>query len=202
MSSSADMIDRCTRRRLLTATGTAATVFAAGCVSDGSEPEADTDGPPPEPIDLGGGKTDDLGGMIIGEHGGPNGQIFYENESPDGRENPAWFHSLLATLFPYHFEREDRGWKPRILYVTDYSAVDYELTNHGGNVVISSHTDPETFADARELRYVAGSDVLGGMGPDLIPFSENADLEAFRGDHGGEVLEFDEITEERVTAYQ
>lgn len=177
-------------------------MFAAGCVGGASEPEADAEEPPPEPIDLGGGKIDDLGGMIIGEHGGPNGQIFYAEESPEGRENPAWFHSLLATLFPYHFEREDRGWTARVVYVTDYSAVDYELTTHGGNVVISSHTDPETFADARELRYVAASDVLGGMGPDLIPFSENADLEAFRVDHGGEVLECDEITEERITAYQ
>lgn len=182
--------------------GIGAVVFttSAGCLGDDSD-DTESDGPVPEPIDLSGNKQDDYGGMIIGDHFGPNGQIFYIDESPEGRENPAWFHTLTASLFPYHFERERQGWEAEVIYVTDYSRVDYEIEHHGEQSFISSHTGADSFERADDLQYVAGSDVLGGMGPDFMPFSDASDLDAFRDDHGGDVIEFSEIDEDRIAEY-
>lgn len=150
-------------------------------------------GEQPEPVDLSGGKYDDHGGMQIGHHGGPNGQIFYAENAPDRGENPAWFHTLVFGLFPYHFDRLERGWEPRAVYVTDFSRVDYELFEREGQLHTPSPTASETFDDASELSFVAESDVMGGMGPDLHPFSDETEAEAFATEHDGTVVSFEEI---------
>ncbi|MEX1309973.1 MAG: nitrous oxide reductase accessory protein NosL, partial [Candidatus Sulfomarinibacteraceae bacterium] len=42
--------------------------------------------------------------------------------------------------------------------------------------------------------FVAGSDVRGPMGAELVPFATREDAEAFRSDHrGAAVLAFDDI---------
>lgn len=190
------------RRQFIAASGSGCVLLTSGCLGarfGGSNPSEGR--PRPDPIDLSGGKADDYGGMKIGEHFGPNGQIFYEERSPEGRENPAWFHTLARSLFPYHFERERRGWNARAIYVTDYSRVDYDLEEGGGQTFISTHTAAESFSGAQDVRYVAGSDVLGGMGADLIPFSDDSDLDQFREAHGGNVVEFPDITPEFIGGY-
>jgi copper chaperone NosL len=49
--------------------------------------------------------------------------------------------------------------------------------------------------DARQAVFVAGSDVLGPMGHDLIPLATPADAEEFSRDHKGKrTFRFDEIT--------
>ncbi len=51
--------------------------------------------------------------------------------------------------------------------------------------------------DARQGVYVIGSNVLGPMGHEFIPFRNRADAEAFMTDHRGRrILSFDEITGE------
>lgn len=190
------------RRQFLVASGSGLALVVSGCLGGGNdESEPPGEQAPPDPIDLSGGKVDDHGGMIIGEHAGPNGQIFYEEESPENHENPAWFHTLAKSLFPYHFERKRRGWTAVAIYVTDYSLVDYELAQRGGRTYISTHTGPETFERARDVRYVAGSDVLGGMGKDLVPFSNDDDLETFREEHGGDIIGFSDITPDALDEY-
>jgi nitrous oxide reductase accessory protein NosL len=139
--------------------------------------------------------------MIVGEHFGPNGQIFYESHSPDGHENPAWFHTLVQGLFPYYFAHRQRDWTAEVVYVTDYSTVDYELTTRDGETYISTHTAAASFERAPDVRYVAGSSIRGGMGTDLIPFSDDSDLEAFREEHGGDVVAFSDITPESINDY-
>lgn len=124
----------------------------------------------------------------------PNGQIFYRNHSPADHDNPAWFHTLTAGLFPYYFEHERLGWEAVAVYVTNYSRVDYNLVDEAGKTYISTHTAADTFGFANEMTYVADSDVLGGMGKELIPFSEDADAETFVSDHGGSTVDFDAIT--------
>ncbi|WP_018257552.1 nitrous oxide reductase accessory protein NosL [Halomicrobium katesii] len=158
--------------------------------------------PVPDPVDLSGSKTDDQGGMVIGNHGGPNGQIFYKEHSPEDHENPAWFHTLTFGLFPYYFEHERRGWKATVIYVTDYSTVDYSIRTGKNQTSISAPTAPETFADATEMTYVVESDVSGGMGPALLPFSVPDDAEAFIGNHGGRTVTFDEITSRFISEYK
>ncbi|SDK01230.1 Nitrous oxide reductase accessory protein NosL [Halovenus aranensis] len=190
-------------RGSLAATGTS---VLAGCTDIlGSDEEG-----VPEPVPLSGGKFDYQGGMEIGPHGGPNGQIFYADNEPqplqqsEGEGDPslAWFHTLADGLFPYHFERRDRGWEAEVVYVTDYTSVDWSLTEREGRPRMPSPTAPETFADATELTYVVNSDVAGGMGPDLFPFSADGDADAFVDDHGGQTLGYDDITRQLLSSIQ
>lgn len=187
------------RRAFLGGVGTAAVATLAGCSTTAAENDPE---PVSTPVALDGGKQDDFGGMIIGAHAGPNGQIFYREHAPHGPGTPAWFHTLAQGLFPYHFEHERLGWEAIAVYVTDYSTVDYELHETGDRTFISTHTAPSTFGDAHGMRYVAGSDVHGGMGPELIPFGESADAEAFRDEHSGSVVDFDGITEEKLVHFE
>ena len=155
----------------------------------------------PEPVDLSGGKLDYQGGMEIGRHGGPNGQLFYDGkeadtvhrteEGADGQDGLAWFHTLAQGLFPYHFERLDRGWEPAVIYATDYSTVEYSAGDEPPRM--PSPTGAETFAAAEDLQFVAGSDARGGMGPDLFPFSDDGEASDFAAEYGGELLSFGEI---------
>lgn len=54
---------------------------------------------------------------------------------------------------------------------------------------------------AESAVYVAGSDVLGPMGRELVPFAKVADAEEFLKDHRGtRILAFDEVSLELVRA--
>ncbi|ELZ97953.1 NosL [Haloferax mucosum ATCC BAA-1512] len=188
--------DLLTRRTATKALSVGALAALAGCIGTTSESESK-----PDPIDLSGGKEDDQGGMVIGLHAGPNGQIFYRDESPDDHDNPAWFHTLSMGLFPYYFEHEQMGWETEAIYVTDYSVVEYELTTEDGDTFISTHTDADTFGDATEMTYVVDSEVLGGMGKDLIPFSSSSDADDFAEEHGGSTVVFDDVTSSWLSGY-
>ena len=155
----------------------------------------------PEPVDLSGGKADDQGGMIIGKHGGPNGQIFYANNAPEGHDNPAWFHTLAFGLFRYYFRHERRGWEARAIYVTDYSLVDYELERRDGRQYMPAPTAAGTFGDATTMTYVMESGVHGGMGPELLPFSVAENAGAFVERHGGRTVTFDDVTPQLIAEY-
>lgn len=49
--------------------------------------------------------------------------------------------------------------------------------------------------DARAAYFVIGSDVLGPMGRELVPFAQREEAEEFLRDHHGErILRFDEVT--------
>jgi copper chaperone NosL len=51
--------------------------------------------------------------------------------------------------------------------------------------------------DARTASFVVGSDVLGPMGRELVPFARREEAEEFRRDHGGTpILAFDQVTAE------
>ena len=174
------------RRLLLRAGGGGLAIGLAGCLGGPSKPA---------PVALTGGVACDVCGMIIEKHPGPDGQIFYRNQSPEGHDNPARFDALKQCFFPYLLEHQQRGWTATALYVTDYSSVDYTLQTEAGETYISSHPEVEAFAPAKELSYVVGSDILGAMGPDFIPFSERADADEFATEHGGSVLAFADLDE-------
>jgi len=58
----------------------------------------------------------------------------------------------------------------------------------------------QEWIDAKKALYVTGSDVLGPMGHELIPFSSRAAAENFMADHKGkEFLEFSDITPRIIT---
>lgn len=186
------------RRELLAAMVAGGSTTTTGCLGSAV---SGTFRHTPTPVDLSGEKLDDQGGMVIGRHGGPNGQIFYVNHTPTRHDNPAWFHTLSFGLFPYYFEHRQRGWTVAAIYATDYSRVEYSIADRNGTGVISSPTAPETFGNARQLTYVIGSAVHGGMGPDLIPFSHVDDAAAFIDRHGGRTISFGDVSPEFLAQY-
>jgi nitrous oxide reductase accessory protein NosL len=179
-----------TRRTVLVAGASAAAVALAGCTSSSFG-----GGSTPDPIALDAGQACDNCGMIIQKHPGPVGQVFFADNAPEGHDNPAYFDALKQCLFPYRLERESRGWSVVAQYVTDYSAVDYTVTTEGGDSFISSHVGTTAFAPAEELYYVVESEVNGAMGPDFVPFSDEADATAFAEEYGGDVVEYGDIGE-------
>jgi len=176
------------RRTVLAAGASAAAVALAGCSSFGG-------GSAPEPIALDAGQACDDCGMVIRNHPGPVGQVFFADNAPEGHDNPAHFDALKQCMFPYRLERESRGWTTVAQYVTDYSGVDYTVTTEGGDSYVSSHVEAGAFAPAEDLYYVVESEVRGAMGPDFVPFSAEADATAFAEAYGGEVVEYGDIGE-------
>lgn len=175
------------RRTVLAASGAIGAAALAGCSLPGGER--------PEAVAITESAQCDVCGMVISQHPGPNGQIFFEDNAPEGHDNPARFDALKQCLFPYLFQHHEMDWTARAIYVTDYSSVDYDVQDEGGTLLVSSHPEAAAFATAEDLHYVVGSDVEGAMGPDFVPFSVEADATSFADEYGGEVLTFSEIDE-------
>lgn len=171
------------RRRFLTGAAIATTAGLAGCLGDDDE-----DAPPAEPISLTGSRECAVCGMVIEDHYGPAGQVFYGDDD----DEPVAFDSLTELLV-YHDEQRQRGTDARGVFVTDYSSVDYDLEEQDGSPYISTHAEREAFADATELFYLVDSTVRGAMGPDHVPFSSREDAEALLEDVGGEIREWDDL---------
>lgn len=57
-----------------------------------------------------------------------------------------------------------------------------------------------TWIQAPVANFVVGSDVMGPMGKELIPFSDHAGALAFQQEHGGRVAEYDAISMETITS--
>jgi copper chaperone NosL len=182
------------RRSVLAAAGAVAVGGLAGCLSgDGGESAA------PEPVTLDQSDTCDVCGMVIPNHPGPTSEIFYADEEPNGHPNPARFDSTWEA-FQFDFERQSRGWSREAFYVTDYSAVDYEVFEDGGDTLVTTHPDSEAFADAEDVTFVVGSEVVGAMGRDLLAFGDEADAEAFQSEYGGDLATFGDVTESMVAS--
>ncbi|EFW91442.1 NosL family protein [Haladaptatus paucihalophilus DX253] len=173
------------RRAVLVGAGTTGAALLAGCLGSGN-------GKSVEPIALTGTKQCETCGMVLEQHPGPKAQFFYRDEGPE-HDGPAWFCSAWEG-FQYDMRASDRDWTRREGFITDYSAVDYEVFSDGGDQFISSHLQEESFSPVSELVYVVGSDVVGAMGDDLLPFGERADADAFADEYGGDVIDYDAVT--------
>ncbi|MFP4628353.1 MAG: nitrous oxide reductase accessory protein NosL [Halobacteriales archaeon] len=179
------------RRQLLIVGAVVAGGAVSGCLGGTDEV--------PEPIALDGDKYCDTCGMLIEAQPGPAGQAHYDGFAPEAHDPPAWFCSATCA-YEYTFERERDGHDLEVLYLTDYTAVDWEVTTDDDARFITAHLSAEAFARARELSLVAGSEVRGAMGADLIGFSEAADAEAFVDEFGGTIYTHDEVTPELVAS--
>lgn len=188
--------DGWTRRTVLTAVAAGGAGSLAGCLGG--------DGGGSDPVSLDDGQACDYCNMRIEMHPGPVGQSFYTDDPPaslpeDREDGIAWFCSSTCT-YNYVLENEQRGHEPTVSYGTDYSSVDYELRDSGGATVMSAHLGAESFADLRDLTFVANSDVEGAMGKSLIGFTDRGDAESFAGEHGGELLGHGDVTREVLSA--
>jgi copper chaperone NosL len=85
----------------------------------------------------------------------------------------------VKDMMAYYFSPETFGGKP---------------LPESARVLVKDYYTQE-WINAAEALYVVGSDVLGPMGHELIPFSSRAAAENFMTDHTGrEILEFSGIT--------
>lgn len=141
----------------------------------------DEETPPPPAQEL---STDDISHydqMIVVDHAGPKAQILLES-----RDDPVWFSSV-RDAFAFHFLPEE----PRdiaAIYVTDMArAASWETPG------------PGVWIEARDARYVLGSDMRGGMGAEEpVPFGTEEAAEAFAERHGGEVVGFEGVPQDYV----
>lgn len=183
--------DACTppvsRRRVLAGASAVAVASVAGCLGGNGDAA-------PAAVAISDAAACDECGMVISKHPGPNAELYWQGLEPEGRDAPFWFDSLKQCFFPHYFEGRDADRTLDAAYVTDYSAVEYAVNTQEGASYITSHTGADSLADATTLSYVVESDVQGAMGPDFVPFSDDADAEAFAGEHGGSVVAFDEIS--------
>ncbi|MEF8852600.1 MAG: nitrous oxide reductase accessory protein NosL [Haloarculaceae archaeon] len=173
-------------RRQVLLGGTAVLAALAGCGSG--------DGDAPEPVTLTTDDSCEVCGMVIPNHPGPSAEVFYADRRPSGHDNPARFCSTWEA-FQYDF---DRDWSVEVFYVTDYSSVDWSLSEAGGDRLISTHPEASAFVDAETVTFVVGSEIKGAMGRDLIAFSDRADAESFRDEYGGSLAGFDDVTPETI----
>ncbi len=169
------------RRRLLVGCAGAIALASAGCLGDDDV----------EPISLGGERACDVCGMIIADHPGPVGQIHFVDDEPEGGR-PAQFCSSTCA-YTYRFDAADAGREPLATFLTDYSLVDQAVIDHGDDVAFSSHVEADAFSSTAELTVVVGGDVIGAMGPDPIPFSDDADVDAFLAEYGGEPVDAESV---------
>jgi len=185
------------RRRPFVLAGTGMLVGSlSGCLGgNGSSGDGGED--TPAAITIPEAATCDVCGMTIRQHPGPSAEIFYADQEPEGHENPARFDSTWEA-YQYEFERDDEGWEDVAFYVTDYSAVDYETFEDGGDTLITRHYEASSFASVTEVTFVVDSDVKGTMGRDLIGFVDEADAESFQSEFGGSLTGHDGVTPEVV----
>ncbi|ELY93539.1 lipoprotein NosL [Natrialba chahannaoensis JCM 10990] len=189
-----------TRRTILAGVTTAAIGLAAGCLSD-DEPE-----PVADPVSIDSEQSCDNCKMAIGNQPGPVGQLHYEDPTTvfdDDDDRPAQFCSTLCT-YTFAFENEETA-APEVTYLTDYSAVDYEVNEStgddgegDGNYVLSSHFDADSFTPATALELVVDSDVEGAMGGSIVAFGDGDDATVFSDEYGGEHYEHEDVTQELV----
>ena len=171
------------RRRLLVGVGAGLSLAAAGCLGD--------EGASITPISLDGERACDQCGMIIEDHPGPVGQIHFEDDEPEGGR-PGQFCSSVC-MYTYRFDAEDAGRTVLAAFLTDYSLVDQEVFREGSDTMFSSHVGSEAFSRTTDLTVVARSEVVGAMGPELIPFSDDDDVDAFVDEYGGEPMPAEDV---------
>jgi len=87
--------------------------------------------------------------------------------------------------------------------VKDMMAFYFEPEKYGGKLgqkAIAIYVK-DYYTQKKEAVYVTGSDIMGPMGHELIPFDSTSAAENFMKDHKGKkIFQFSEITLEQVTA--
>lgn len=142
-------------------------LLLAGC----SDPEPETLA---AAVPIESGDSCHVCGMLIGEHPGPKGEAFLD------RQGEALKFCSTMDLFAFLKQPENET-RLSHAYVHD--------------IGVTSWGKPadEAFILASEAVYVVGHDRRGAMGHTLASFADEADAEAFREAHGGELVSFEAI---------
>jgi len=71
----------------------------------------------------------------------------------------------------------------------------YQFDPNAIKAVYVTEYGKRTFIDAKGALFVVGSDVIGHMGPDVVPFAKKEDAEKFSTEHHGKrVATYGEVT--------
>lgn len=112
-------------------------------------------------------------GMLVAPYPEWTAQVAFE-------DGTSAFFDGVKDLFKYLLARDRYLPEKRHLAISQIYVTSYYEVRH---------------IPAREAVFVAGSNVLGPMGPELIPHTSVAEAEEFMGDHGGRTAyRFDEVT--------
>jgi copper chaperone NosL len=121
--------------------------------------------------------------MNILEHDGPVAQIHRA-----GFDLPIWFSQVRDAIAYTRLPEETDD--VTAFYVSDM-----------GNNPSGARPDPIIWVDAKEARFVIGSDGAGGMGaPEAVPFVDPATAAAYAAAQGGMVATLAEIPDAYVVA--
>lgn len=121
--------------------------------------------------------------MNVLEHPGPKGQVHLKDVA-----EPLFF-SQASDVIAY-LRMPEQSHAIAAAYVSDMSrAPDWD------------HPGAENWLLVKDAFFVVGSDREGGMGaPEVVPFSARADADAFTAQHGGDVMQLDDIPDAAVLA--
>lgn len=118
-----------------------------------------------------------LDGMTLADYPGPKAQIHYAQGEPE-------FFCDTVEMFSLLLQPEQQR-TVRAVYVNDMGSADWEHpVGH--------------WIDARTAIYVLGSQRRGSMGPTIASFASATAADAFAREHGGRVMQFNEITLDMV----
>ncbi|WP_196158291.1 nitrous oxide reductase accessory protein NosL [Reinekea sp. G2M2-21] len=122
-----------------------------------------------------------LCGMVISGFEGPKGELISKGD------NEVQKFCSTRDLFGFYLQPENQHRAIKI-YVHDMSVTPW------------ASPDDEHFIDAQSAYFVWGANRFGAMGETLGSFSKQVDAQAFADEYGGQILRFDEITLEMLTA--
>lgn len=122
--------------------------------------------------------------MNLLEHEGPKGQVHL-----DGLPGAPLFFSQVTDLVTY-LRLPEQSSAVLAIYVSDMGAEGATWDQPGST----------NWTDARTATYVVGADVTGGMGaPELVPFADPAEAQAFATLHGGSLMDLAAIPDSAIT---
>lgn len=123
--------------------------------------------------------------MNLLEHEGPKGQVHL-----DGLPGMPLYFSQVSDLIVY-LRLPEQSSTVLATYVSDMGAEGATWAEPGA----------ANWIDAATAHYVVGSVAQGGMGaPEVVPFSDRAEAEAFAAVNGGRIMALDEIPDTAVAA--
>lgn len=149
-------------------------VFLAGCSG-----EAEKVVEKPAPVHFESADECHVCGMAITRFPGPKGEVITEKEQA--------VHKFCSTrdMFAWALQPENVVRK-HTLYVHDMGQTEW------------ASPDDAALVDAHDAFYVVGSERKGAMGKTLASFAEESAAHDFVIEHGGEVLQYGEITLEQL----
>lgn len=122
--------------------------------------------------------------MNLLEHEGPKGQVHL-----DGLPGMPLYFSQVSDLVTY-LRLPEQSNTVLAIYVSDMGAEGATWAEPGVS----------NWIDATTAHYVVGAEVEGGMGaPELVPFADLTDAQAFATEKGGRVMVLEEIPDDALT---